>query len=213
MKNLAVFILTIIIVASGINYVWAGPVGIDTAAPPSGDRAAPSSSFGYAPTFYSGTFKSDREMFSKSKLTTDFLPKVARWIAGFLAGIAVLFLIVAGIQFLTAGGDPEKIDFDMVIQAAEKGDAVAKKIVDDAGEYLGAKIAFLVNLFNPEVIVVGRGIEKAGDFFFTTLRKSVRRWAYEESVKIVKVLPASLGEESIAVGAGALVTQEIFAKA
>jgi len=118
-----------------------------------------------------------------------------------------------GAQLLEmAQGDPEKIDLDILIEAADKGDEVAKKIIEDAGEYLGAKIAFLVNLFNPEVVVIGRGIEQAGDMFFTAVRKSVRRWAYEESVKIVKILPTSLGEDAIAVGAAAIVTQDFFAR-
>jgi len=111
-----------------------------------------------------------------------------------------------------AKGDLDKIDFNMIIEAAEKGDETAKKVIEDAGEYLGAKIAFLINLFNPEVVIVGRGIENAGDIFFSAVRRSVRRWAYEESVKIAKILPASLGEDAVAVGAGALVTQDFFAK-
>jgi len=111
-----------------------------------------------------------------------------------------------------AAGDPGKIDFEMVIQAAESGNEAAKRTIDEAGEYLGAKIAFLVNLFNPEVVVIGRGIEKAGDLFFSSVRRSVRRWAYEESVKIAKILPTSLGEDAVAVGAAALVTHDFFAK-
>ncbi|MBF0494271.1 MAG: ROK family protein [Candidatus Omnitrophica bacterium] len=116
------------------------------------------------------------------------------------------------ILFAKAGKNPENITFAMTVDAANEGDEIAKKIVEDAGEYLGAKIAFLINLFNPEVVVVGRSIEKAGDLFFSAVRRSVRRWAYEESVKIVKILPASLGDDSVAVGAGALVAQDFFAK-
>ncbi len=118
-----------------------------------------------------------------------------------------------GAQLLEmAQGDPEKIGLNILIEAADKGDEVARRIIEDAGEYLGAKIAFLVNLFNPEVVVIGRGIEQAGDMFFTAVRKSVRRWAYEESVKIVKILPTSLGEDAIAVGAAAIVIQDFFAR-
>ena len=111
-----------------------------------------------------------------------------------------------------AQGDPGNINFNTVVEAADSGDEAAKKIVDDAGEYLGAKIAFLINLFNPEVVVIGRGLERSGDTFFSAVRRSIRRWAYEESVKIVKVLPASLGEDAVAVGAAALVTQDFFSK-
>ena len=112
-----------------------------------------------------------------------------------------------------AGGDPDNINFNVVIEAAEKGDVLGKKILEDAGDYLGTKIAYLINLFNPEVVVIGRGVEKAGDIFFTAIRKAVRKWAYEESVKIVKIVPTSLGDETVAIGAGALVVQDLFANA
>ncbi|NQT33202.1 MAG: ROK family protein [Candidatus Omnitrophica bacterium] len=110
------------------------------------------------------------------------------------------------------GGNKENICFSVVIEAAEKGDELAKKVLEEAGEYLGVKIAFLINLFNPEVVVIGRGIEKAGDVFFSAVRKSVRKWAYEESVKIIKILPTSLGDDVVAAGAAGLVIQNLFAK-
>jgi N-acetylglucosamine repressor len=111
------------------------------------------------------------------------------------------------------GGDAEKIDFSAVIAAANKGDAMAKRYLEEAGEYLGAKIAFLINLFNPEVVIVGRGIEKAGDIFFSAVRRAVRKWAYEESVKVAKILPTSLGDNVVAIGAAGIVIEDIFAKA
>jgi glycosyltransferase involved in cell wall biosynthesis len=98
------------------------------------------------------------------------------------------------------------------VEAAAKGEELARKTLEEAGEYLGAKLAFLINLFNPEVVVVGRGIEQAGDIFFSAVRRSVKKWAYDESVKIVKIVPTSLGEDVVAVGAGALVIQDLFAK-
>ena len=111
-----------------------------------------------------------------------------------------------------AGGNIDKVDLDTVIEAASKGDALAKQVLEEAGSYLGAKMSFLINLFNPEVVVVGRGVEKAGDVFFSAVRRSVKRWAYDETVKIVKILPTSLGEDVVAVGAAGLVIQDFFAK-
>lgn len=111
-----------------------------------------------------------------------------------------------------AGGDPDKIEFLTIVDAALKGDELARKTLEEAGEYLGAKLAFLINLFNPEVVVVGRGIEQAGDIFFSAVRRSVKKWAYDESVKIVKIIPTSLGEDVVAIGAGALVIQDLFSK-
>ncbi|MBU0683179.1 MAG: ROK family protein, partial [Candidatus Omnitrophica bacterium] len=106
--------------------------------------------------------------------------------------------------------DLENLNMELIVDAAEKGDEVAKQELENAGKYLGVKIAFLVNLFNPEMIVVGRGMEKAGNIFFSMLRKTVRKWGYEESIKVIKILPTSLGEDVVAAGAGALVIQNIF---
>jgi len=111
-----------------------------------------------------------------------------------------------------AGDDIDKITFSTVIEAANKRDKVAEGLLKEAGAYLGAKIAYLINLFNPEAVVIGRGIEEAGNIFFDALRESVHRWAFEESAKVARVIPTSLSGDSVAVGAGALVTQKVFAK-
>lgn len=111
-----------------------------------------------------------------------------------------------------AGGNPEKITLDMVIAASKEEDALALEILNEAGDYLGAKIAFLINLFNPDSVVIGRGIERCGDVFMEAIRKSVKKWAYEESLKVARIVPTTLGEDSIACGGAALVMQQVFAK-
>jgi predicted NBD/HSP70 family sugar kinase len=111
-----------------------------------------------------------------------------------------------------AGGDINKITFGIVIEAAKANDKVAREIMIEAGEYLGAKIAFLVNLFNPDTVVMGRGIERAGEAFMEAVRASIKKWAYEESLKVARIIPTGLGEDSIACGASALVMQQVFAR-
>ncbi|OGW74975.1 MAG: hypothetical protein A2Z72_07610 [Omnitrophica bacterium RBG_13_46_9] len=109
-------------------------------------------------------------------------------------------------------GDMNKVTFNIIIEAARQNDEIAIKVLQEAGFYLGTKIAYLVNLFNPEAVVIGRGIERAGDVLLEAVKKTVKLWGYEESVKVVKIIPASLGEKTVAIGAGALVIQKIFAK-
>ena len=111
-----------------------------------------------------------------------------------------------------AGGDPEKITLKMVIAAAQADDKAAVALFAEAGDYLGAKIAFLINLFNPDAVVLGRGIEKFGEAFMTAVRTGAKKWAYEETLKIVRIVPTSLEEDSIACGAAALVMQQVFAR-
>ena len=109
-------------------------------------------------------------------------------------------------------GDMKNINFDCINELVESGDEFSIKILKEAGEYLGVKIAFLVNFLNPEIVIIGRGIEKLHNVFFSALRKSIRKWAYEESVKVVKIVPTSLEEDVVAVGAAALVMQKFFTK-
>lgn len=111
-----------------------------------------------------------------------------------------------------ASGDASKITFGMVVEAARSGDAAARDILTEAGDYLGAKIAFLINLFNPDTVVMGRGMERGGEVFFDAVRGGIRKWAYEESLKVARVIPTSLGEDSIACGAAALVLQQAYAR-
>lgn len=111
-----------------------------------------------------------------------------------------------------AGGDVEKITFGMVIEAAKANDKIARDILHNAGDYLGAKIAFMVNLFNPDTVVIGRGIERCGEIFMESVRASIKKWAYEESLKVARIMTTGLGEDSIACGASALVMQQVFAR-
>lgn len=112
----------------------------------------------------------------------------------------------------SAGGEADEINFELITKAAESGDQFSRSVIEEAGDYLGVKIAFMINLFNPEVVIIGRGAEKAGDIFFSSVRKSVRKWAYEESVKVVKILPTTLGDDVVACGAAGLIIQDFFTR-
>ena len=111
-----------------------------------------------------------------------------------------------------AKGNIDKITFTNVIEASRSGDKLAKDLLVEAGEYLGAKIAFLINLFNPDAVVIGRGVERAGEIFMEAVRSSIKKWAYEESLKVARIGTTSLGEDSIACGASVLIMQQVFAK-
>lgn len=111
-----------------------------------------------------------------------------------------------------AGGNIDKITLSTVIEASRAQDKVAVSLLTEAGDYLGAKIAFLINLFNPDAVVIGRGIERCGEIFLEAVRNGAKKWAYEESLKVVRIVPTSLGEDSIACGAAALVMQQVFAR-
>ncbi|MBI4227971.1 MAG: ROK family protein [Candidatus Omnitrophica bacterium] len=111
------------------------------------------------------------------------------------------------------GGDLSKITMGTVFDAAKDGDKLAMEIVQKAGERLGIRIAFLVNLLNPGAVVIGGGIEQAGPLLLESVKKMVRLYAFEEMANAVKIVPSRLGEDAVALGASALVIRDTFAKA
>ena len=111
-----------------------------------------------------------------------------------------------------AGGNIADINIDMVIEAAKAEDKIALELLENAGQHLGVRIAYLINLFNPEVVVVGGGVERAGELFLGPIRQAVKALAFEEPANTVKIIPSRLGDSAVALGAAALVLREIFAQ-
>lgn len=109
-----------------------------------------------------------------------------------------------------AKDDVKKITLMTVVRASEMGDAFATQLLKEAGQRLGRKAAFLVNLFNPEIIIVGGGIEAAGALFLDALRDTVRQSAVPEATEKLRIIPSQLGENGVALGAAALVAQNYF---
>ena len=108
-------------------------------------------------------------------------------------------------------GSLEKITLETVFEAVKTGDKVAVEVVQKAGERLGVRVAFLVNLLNPGAVVVGGGVEAAGPALIESVKKMVRMCAFEEMANAVKIVPARLGENSVALGAASLVIRDVFA--
>ena len=112
--------------------------------------------------------------------------------------------------FELAGNDPEKINLNLAIEASKAGDKLANVLLENAGSQLGKKIAFLVNLLNPEVVVIGGGIEQAGAVFMDSVKRTIHSWAREENIRNLRIVPSRLGENAVAMGATCLVLQRIF---
>ncbi len=88
-----------------------------------------------------------------------------------------------------------------VAAAASRGDLLSQQIIVEAGKHLGIAIAGLVNLINPNMIVVGGGVAQIGDFFLEPVRHEVRRRSLPASVRVVQITTALLGRRSCAIGA------------
>lgn len=110
---------------------------------------------------------------------------------------------------LTKGG-VGAIKKDNVIDAAKKGDKVATDLIQTAGRNLGVRVSYFVNFFNPGVVIIGGGMERAGDILMDPLKATVRKFAFEEPANIVKIVPSLLGDNAIVLGAAALAAREVF---
>jgi glucokinase len=89
-------------------------------------------------------------------------------------------------------GQLDKLTAELVYDAAKKGDGLANEIVRDTARYLGAGIATLLNVINPDVVVVAGGVTRAGEALFAPLRAEVRRRAFSPAVKACRIVPAEL---------------------
>jgi glucokinase len=98
----------------------------------------------------------------------------------------------------------EDLDARFVIERAQAGDAEAVEALRRAGRYLGVGLASFVNIFNPEVIVIGGGASAAGELLFAPAREEMFKRALSATVIGVRVIVAELGNDAGVLGAGAL---------
>ncbi|HET7250385.1 MAG TPA: ROK family protein [Gemmatimonadales bacterium] len=103
--------------------------------------------------------------------------------------------------------DLSKITAQVVYDAAHDGDEFALEVVRDTAKFLGAGVASLINIFNPQVVVICGGVTLAGDKLFVPLRSEVKRRAFKPAVDVCRILPGELPGTAGVYGAAA-----VFAK-
>jgi len=107
-------------------------------------------------------------------------------------------------------GDLTKITPEIIAEAARKGDKLAFNIMEKTGEYLGVGIANAVNLFNPELVIIGAGVSGAGDLFLDTLKRTVKARALHTASTSVEIKLSELGDTTAALGAAILILKSVF---
>jgi glucokinase len=89
-------------------------------------------------------------------------------------------------------GDLRQLTAQTVYQAAQDGDELALEVVNDTAKFLGVGIGNLLNVFNPEVVVVCGGVTLAGDHLFVPMRREVARRAFKPAVAACRIVPGEL---------------------
>lgn len=92
----------------------------------------------------------------------------------------------------------------IVAEAAKQGDVVAKKIFEIIGNYIGIGLASVVNLLNPEKVVIGGGVADAGDLLFAPIKETLKKRAMPIQGSAVEVVHAQLGNTAGVIGASLL---------
>ncbi|MCW3059299.1 MAG: glucokinase [Capsulimonas sp.] len=108
------------------------------------------------------------------------------------------------------------VDFDrflltpaIIAQAAGAGDEVAIEVFEETGYYLGVTLASLINLFNPQMIVIGGGVAQAGELILDPIRRTTYACAIRSLSRSCTIVPAELGDNAGILGGAALVLQQL----
>lgn len=107
-----------------------------------------------------------------------------------------------------AEGIPANITAQLVHTAALRGDALALEVIHNAAISLGVGLANVVNIFNPEKIVIGGGVSRMGNMLLEPASKVVAERAFPLLVQVVKIVPGELGDNAGVLGTAAFIAEE-----
>jgi glucokinase len=103
-------------------------------------------------------------------------------------------------------GDLSKLSSLRVFEAAKAGDGLALEIFRETGFYIALAIVSLVNLVNPELVVIGGRVARAGDLLFDPIKENVAKMV--SLVPSPPIIPAVLGDDAGIIGAAGMVLTE-----
>ncbi|MFC2006241.1 ROK family protein [Chloroflexota bacterium] len=108
-----------------------------------------------------------------------------------------------------AGGDLEKINAEAIHEAARASDKLADELIAQTAYYLGVGLANLINIFNPEVIVIGGGLSNIGDRLLKPAFEEAGCRAFRQAYQAVRFARAELGRNSGVLGAAAFALEQV----
>jgi glucokinase len=117
-------------------------------------------------------------------------------------------------SYLEASGRLEanqdsRVTSAQIYQAARTGDPVARQVMKDMGSMLGIGIANLINIFNPNMIVIGGGVKDAWDLFIGATHEEIMKRAFQVPAERTEIVPSLLGDDAGMIGAAAGALQKI----
>jgi len=108
-----------------------------------------------------------------------------------------------------ANGDVTEVTAKMIQTAAEHGDTIAKGLIAQTGYHLGIGLANLINILNPELIIIGGGLANIGDRLLEPAFKVAGERAFKETYQAVRLVRAELGDNAGVIGAATFALNEL----
>ncbi|KPK76361.1 MAG: hypothetical protein AMS25_17630 [Gemmatimonas sp. SM23_52] len=134
----------------------------------------------------------------------------------YASGPAIAARAIEGLEsgadsiLLELAGDLQDITAEMVSEAVVRGDSYATEVINDTAKFLGVGLANLINILNPEVLVIFGGVARAGDHLFVPLRAEIRRRAFRVAEEACRIVPSELGGKAGVIGAVACFKSEVY---
>jgi len=105
--------------------------------------------------------------------------------------------------------DLEKIEISTVIKAANSGDQFAISIFSDVGHWLGRGIAYLLQIFNPELIIIGGHVAEANQFILAPIQQAIHTFSNRDINNDTEIKFSELGSKTGTMGAAAYALEKI----
>jgi glucokinase-like ROK family protein len=109
-----------------------------------------------------------------------------------------------------SGKNVDDIRLEDVIQAAKKDDVLAIELIGDLGDKLGRGIALLINIFNPELIILGGSLSTTGDYIFLPIKSAINKYSLSILNNDTEIRMSVLGEKAGVMGACLLVRNKLL---
>ena len=126
----------------------------------------------------------------------------------YASGIGISRMVCAAVESGRAPGlrrllpaDGSRVSVQAVAAAARDGDAAAGEILTTAGRYTGVALSIIIQMLDPEVIVIGGGLTRLGNALLEPAWDAMRRHTQSQLLDAVRVLPSRLGADLGMLGA------------
>ena len=109
-------------------------------------------------------------------------------------------------------GQPERVTPEDVINAARQGDEFCISILNEIGTAMGKGLSFIIQLLNPEVIVLSGPLSKAKQYILSPIQQSLNRFCLEKISESTTLVISDMGDQSALLGTSEMVFQKVFSE-